>query len=115
MKYLIFALTLILPLTSTASEVCDQVNSSAELNQIYTDKTQSGYVVIGHGRLYFHTSPNSDCIEKKIFLVKGDLVNTYAEYNGFSSIIYFKKNGESVEGWVESNRLRSTGTGIGPK
>ncbi|WP_051880693.1 hypothetical protein [Buttiauxella noackiae] len=98
-----------------ASEVCNEINIKSESIQVHVDSDQSGYVVSGDGRLYFYDAPDNSCINKKLFLIKGDIVNVYAEFNGFYSVMYFKKNGETVEGWLKSERLSPTGTGIGPK
>lgn len=91
-----------------------------ELNHVATEKGErissedSGYKV-SIGRAYFYTAPNEKCKSKGVFIVRNDLVNAYLKYNKFSSIIYFKKNGESVSGWVHTDSITSTGTGIGPK
>lgn len=98
-----------------ANETCSEINVNARSAQSYIDSDKSGYIVSGHGRLYFYNAPDESCINKEQFLITGDLVNVYTEFNGFSSVMYFKKNGETVEGWLKSESLKSTGTGVGPK
>ncbi|MEA9390197.1 hypothetical protein SJI19_06480 [Acerihabitans sp. TG2] len=114
-RLLLLFILFFLSISLYAKEECDEINAKSESSQSYVDGEQSGYIVSGSGRLYFYDAPDEKCINKKIFLIKGDLVNVYAEFNGFSSVMYFKKNGETVEGWLKSQILLPTGTGIGPK
>ncbi|WP_337262101.1 MULTISPECIES: hypothetical protein [unclassified Serratia (in: enterobacteria)] len=94
---------------------CDEINSLAERYQSIISSNESGYVVSGNKKVYFYSAPDEGCKIKGLFIVKGDLVNAYADYKGFSSIMYFKKNGEQVSGWIHSDSIKPTGTGIGPK
>lgn len=49
-----------------------------------------------------------------MFIVPGDLISAYADFGDYTYIMYFTKDGKDVEGWVRSDRLVETGTGIGP-
>lgn len=93
---------------------CGKLNDLATENGVRISSVESGYKV-GSGRAYFYTAPNERCKKKNLFVVKNDLVNAYLSYDKFSSIIYFKSNGESVSGWVHTDSITPTGTGIGPK
>lgn len=94
---------------------CSDINKIAAKRQEKTPSDNSGYVIKNAGRTYFYSAPDERCKIKELFIVQGDLVNVYADYNGFSSIMYFKKNGVPVTGWVHSDTLKPTRTGIGPK
>ncbi len=103
---------LLAPLMSWAG--CAEINSVAEQNQILIPTDESGYVVNDTNRVYIYSAPNEDCKINELFIVHGDLINAYADYQGFSSVMYFKKNGDTVSGWVHSDSIKSTGTGVGP-
>ncbi len=49
-----------------------------------------------------------------MFLIPGDQVIGYTEYNGFISAAYFKQNGDSVDGWLDEKWLKNTGLTNGP-
>lgn len=93
---------------------CGKLNDLATENGVKISSEESGYKV-SSGRSYFYTAPNERCKNKSLFVIKNDLVNAYLSYDNFSSIIYFKSNGESVSGWVHSDSITPTETGIGPK
>ncbi len=77
---------------------------------------QSERVVIGEGRLYFHTSPYPECRQPKVFILPGETVQAYVEFAGFTAVMYLnKKTGDDAVGWVESARLKVTGRGISPR
>jgi hypothetical protein len=72
-------------------------------------------VVIGRGRLQFYSAPSGDCVKKGVFVVPKDKLITYAQAGGWSSVMYSNpKTGETVSGWVNSSRLKTTGT-VGPR
>lgn len=93
---------------------CAEINSIAEQNQTLVPTDESGYVVNDKSRVYFYSAPDEKCKIKGVFIIYGDLVNSYADYQGFSSVVYFKKNGDTVSGWVNSDSIKPTGTGVGP-
>lgn len=57
------------------------------------------------GRLQFYSVPNKNCKMDGTFIIPGDTVIGYTEFNGFTLVDYFRRNGDSIEGWVESDRL----------
>jgi len=62
--------------------------------------------VIGQGRVYFHSAPNSACITKKVFVVPGDGLTVYASTeDGWDQVMYIAKNGDDFSGWVEEKRV----------
>jgi len=112
MKYGLLFIILFIPIISWGG--CVEINSSAEQYQTLNPTNESGYVVIDNSRVYFYSAPDERCKIKGLFIVHGDLVNSYADYQGFSSVMYFKKNGDIVSGWIHSNSIKPTGTGVGP-
>ncbi|EMO5717048.1 hypothetical protein RVW00_002023 [Enterobacter bugandensis] len=94
---------------------CSGANRIAAAMQKKIPSDNSGYVIHNAGRTYFYSAPDESCKIKDLFLVQGDLVNAYADYNGFSSIMYFTKNGDPVSGWIHSDTLKPTRAGIDPK
>jgi hypothetical protein len=73
-------------------------------------------VVIGAGRLQFHSAPNSRCAMNGVFVVPRDEMVSYAQTrSGWSSVMYTNpRTGNVVQGWVQSSRLKETGT-VGPR
>jgi hypothetical protein len=71
-----------------------------------------GKVVVGRGRLQFFSAPDAGCAMVGIFVVPHDDLTAYAETaSGWSSVLYINpRGGNSVQGWVRSERLRTTGT-----
>ena len=71
-----------------------------------------GKAVVGTGRLQFFSAPDVGCAMKGVFVVPRDDLTAYAETsNGWSSVLYINPHdGNSVQGWVRSERLRTTGT-----
>jgi hypothetical protein len=67
--------------------------------------------VIGAGRAYFHSAPESECITKRLFIVPGDNVTVYKPYKNWYQVMYVNnKTGEDFEGWIEDRHLRLGGT-----
>jgi hypothetical protein len=66
-------------------------------------------------RTYFYTAPDEKCKNNKLFIIRNDLINSYIDYKGFSYVVYLTKNGGSVSGWVHSDSITPTGSGLGPK
>jgi hypothetical protein len=69
-------------------------------------------VVIGTGRLQFHSAPNPRCEMKGVFVIPKDELVAYAlTDDGWSSVMYMNpRTGDTVSGWVRSARLKVTGT-----
>lgn len=63
--------------------------------------------VIGNGRLQFYSSPNLSCKMPGVFIIPGDSVTAYTEYGDFVSVMYVTRSGDTVEGWVLVNRLKT--------
>jgi hypothetical protein len=76
--------------------------------------------VTGSGRAYFYTAPSGSCIEKKVFVKKGDSLIIYAGYplygavtSGWMYVMYINTKTtepeDPVEGWVRGNRIKLGG------
>jgi hypothetical protein len=65
--------------------------------------------------IYFYAQPADICLEKDVFVIPGDRLNAYAVYQAFIYVMYIHPGtGADTSGWIKSNRLESTGTGIAP-
>lgn len=113
MRNLILIMLLFFPLLSWGD--CDEINTTAEQFQSITPTSESNYVVIGNGKIYFYTAPDEHCKIKNLFIIKDDIVSVYADYKDYSSVMYFKKNGDPVSGWIHSDSIKPTGTGVGTR
>jgi hypothetical protein len=72
--------------------------------------------VTGMGRLQFYSAPNLRCAMNGVFVIPKDELIAYGETNdGWSSVMYVNsRTGNSVQGWVRSERLKAAGT-VGPQ
>lgn len=115
MKYLISLFSFLLFISvSNASDFCSEIQKKADTEQAYIDHSTSDYKVISKGRLYFYSAPHKKCKNSKLFLVSGDHVIGYSIYNNFLSAAYFKSNGDSVDGWLDTSQLENTKLTNGP-
>ncbi len=112
-KVFILWITLLLSFNVFAQVNCDALDNLAQQQGIRFDSAENGYQVKGEGRAYFYSAPTEGCEDKKIFIIHGDNVNVYLDYNNYFYVMYFTKNGKQVSGWVKSDRLKSNGTGVG--
>jgi hypothetical protein len=93
-----------------AAPDCAQLGGLAQKREIRLSPP-SAYKVGGTGRLPFHTAPDPSCRDKKIFVIPGDRLTAYSEFQGYTSVMYLNpKSGETFNGWVESKRLEFAGT-----
>ncbi len=93
---------------------CDHALKRAESDQIRISPASS-FKVLGEGRLYFHSAPSENCRINSTFVIPGDDLVAYTEYNGWYSVSYINpKTGKDYDGWVDSKRLKLVGT-IAPK
>lgn len=99
---------------ANANDFCVGIQKKADIEQAYIDHSMSDYKVISKQRLYFHNAPDKKCKNKNLFLISGDHVTGYSMYNGFLSVAYFKKNGDSISGWLDISQLENTGLTNGP-
>ncbi len=105
---------LIICANASANTQCETIQNKSEKEQVYLDKSKNIFEVVSKGRLHFNNAPSKECKVKSLFLVPGDKVIGYSEYNGFTSVAYFKENGDSVDGWLDTSQLKNTGLSNGP-
>lgn len=79
---------------------------------VYIPGYDSGRQVIGQGRAYFYSVPHEACKIKELFVIPGDLVDAYEEYNKFTSVMYSNGKGDQTWGWIKSNRLKGIGSTV---
>lgn len=97
------------------ADSCTQSAEDAQTQQIRIPSHVSNYTIIGKGRAYFYSAPNSACKSSQLFVVPGDTVIAYAEYQGFTYVLYMHpKTDVQTDGWLQSARLKPNGTGVGP-
>ena len=107
--------TLLGPLGASAfAEACKEPKTGRKEVPIFSPPM--GEVVIGAGRLQFHSAPSLRCPMNGVFVIPRDELVAYAlSDDGWSSVMYLNsKTGNSVSGWVRSERLKEIGT-EGPK
>ncbi|WP_263064382.1 hypothetical protein [Dickeya dadantii] len=84
---------------------CEKLDNKAFEEGKVIDGAQSAYQVGGKGRLYFYSAPDDTCLNKQLFIVVGDKVTVYRQWNGFYAITYYNPAGELFDGWVKGDRL----------
>lgn len=99
---------------SFASDFCSELSKRAEKEQVYVDHSMNLFRVSSKARLYFNSAPSDQCKLNDLFLVSGDVVSGYTMLNGYLFASYFKKNGDSVDGWLKLSHLKKTGYTSGP-
>lgn len=105
-------LAIFLALISTCTFATDECKKAENLatteEEILTPSSQI-FVVTGKKRAYIFSAPDLKCkLNNRIFLTPGDKVQAYTKLNEFISIMYFRENGTTVEGWMEESRLEAT-------
>ena len=113
-KYTIALVAIFLNSYAIASDFCADLGNKAHVEQAYLERSKSIFEVISKNRLYFNSAPSNKCKVKDLFLVPGDKVIGYAEYDNFLSAAYFKGDGDSVDGWLDMTQLKNTGLTNGP-
>ena len=112
-KAVLLASAAVLAMSSTVLADCTEPETGTKTVPVMSPPLSG--VVIGAGRLQFHSAPDSNCVMKGVFVIPKDVLITYAASDdGWSSVMYTNpKSGDHVSGWVRSSRLRHTGT-VGP-
>ncbi|HMW47006.1 MAG TPA: hypothetical protein PK011_02650 [Marinagarivorans sp.] len=115
MKFL-FPIYLAITCNLASADSCEAILKKAQEEQALIPGYQAMHTISGKTRAYFHSAPANTCINKQLFLVPGDSVVAYADYQEFTSVLYIHpKTGVETEGWVLTQRLKATGTGIAPQ
>src|SRR4051794_9870599 len=103
-KAILTALAVVLSVSSAAFADCNEPETGTNNTPILSPPLSE--VVIGAGRLQFHSAPASHCAMKGVFVIPKDVLIAYAASDdGWSSVMYINpKTGDHVEGWVRSSR-----------
>ncbi|MEG3128746.1 hypothetical protein SC171_13540 [Pantoea cypripedii] len=112
MRLLIFFL--FIPFLVSANDSCQNLDKNAISQGARFNNTQNIYRVGGEGRLQFYSAPDKKCLIDHVFVIPGDSLIAYIEYEDFYRVMYLSRNNEQVSGWVEKNRLSETHKGIAP-
>ena len=103
-------LALSLSSVAAAQESCPRISQQAEQQQARFNPPAT-YAVGSKGRLYFHTAPANHCRSRDVFVIGGDELIAYSEYQGWYSVMYINpRSGQDFHGWVRPERLRLRGT-----
>ncbi|MGC0832102.1 hypothetical protein [Pantoea agglomerans] len=102
------------PLMTSANDFCQQMATNANAKGVRFDNTDNVYRVGGSGRLQFYSAPDGRCVEKDVFVVPGNELYAYVEYEKYYSVMYVANDGNQANGWVEKERLIESRTGIAP-
>jgi len=110
----IFLIAFLLCENVFANSLCDDLLKKVDNEQVYIEHSRNLFRVISKERLYFNSSPSKQCKIKDVFLVYGDNVTGYSKYDGFLFSVFYKKNGETVSGWLKLSELESIDLTSGP-
>lgn len=115
MKKIITLIIIFISSFSYGNEFCEELVGESYQGAVHLIPHGQTYKIIGSEKVAVHSAPHSKCLyEKKIFLIGSERVQVYTEYNGFLSIIYFKNDGSTVEGWVRKENLSRTNESVSP-
>lgn len=88
---------------------CDAISAKAETEQAHMRPVQN-LRVVGRDRLHFHKAPDAACATKT-YVVTGDALLGYSEWNGWYSVQYtHPKTGAVHSGWIRSERVEVVGS-----
>lgn len=101
-------ISLFIPFIATAS-----VPTCEKLQEIVKNETVNGqsnipahpFAVAVNNKVYFHTAPDSSCIQHDKFVITGDYLYAYKIHKGFTYVNYFTTKGNEIKGWVNSSEL----------
>lgn len=88
---------------------CDAISAKVETGHAHMRPVQT-LRVVGKERLHFHKAPDAAC-STKTYVVTGDALLGYSEWNGWYSVQYtHPKTGSVHSGWVRGERVEVTGS-----
>jgi hypothetical protein len=89
-----------------ANQICATAYETARQDKIVVTTSQTGRIVSGHGRLFFHSAPDDHCRLKDVFVIPHDRLEVFADHGGYTEVIYWNPvTGSGTAGWVPSARL----------
>jgi hypothetical protein len=96
-------------------ELCPNVFEKAELEKESVPTGQAARRVIGAGRLYFHSAPDTQCRLADVFVLPNDRLEAYAEHGDFTEVIFWNaRTRAGTAGWVVTSRTTDTEAGSRP-
>lgn len=107
--WMLAALAVVPSWAAAQSGDCEAIAAKAETEQAHMRPVQT-FRVIGKERLHFHKAPDASCVTKT-YVVTGDALLGYGEWNGWTSVQYtHPKTGAVHSGWVRADRIDVTGS-----
>lgn len=71
-------------------------------------------VVAASGRTAFHSGPDASCQRKDLFVIRGDALTVYRQWNGWMQVRYRARDGQTYDTWVLGERLQLQPVIAGP-
>ena len=105
----VLVLAMAAPPALAGSAACEEVAKKADADPVML-VPRVYFTVTGAGRLYFHSAPDPACGLPRTFVIPGDSLIGYSAYGPWTSVMFTTPDGDPVQGWVRSDRLRATGT-----
>ncbi|WP_157798191.1 hypothetical protein [Aeromonas cavernicola] len=100
--------------TVFASDFCEELKLKAKTEEVHLEPNHDILKIISKGRVYLNNAPSNKYKIESDFLVTGDQFIGYSEYEKFIFVAYFKSNGDSIDGWINSSQLKNTSLTNGP-
>ena len=109
------ALGLSLTALSAWAVDCAAVENDAESKRVLIPASQAVWVVRGRKRVQLYSAPDLRCPIKGMFIGPGEKLNASMDDNGFVRVwVMGGRNGNDIDGWAPEDRVKPTGTGVGP-
>ncbi|MFZ2727500.1 MAG: hypothetical protein WAX77_14690 [Methylococcaceae bacterium] len=84
---------------------CQQINTI--INKHYPSVPHPLWGQVINNKSYFYSAPNKACINKKLFIIKGDFVTIYTPYDKWLSVMFINsRTGDDFMGWVLANTIK---------
>lgn len=98
-----------------SNDACKSLDAKANAIGTRIPGSISIQEAVGTGRVPVYSAPDKSCLVRGVFIVPGDQVTTYVQYNGYTAFMFMNaKTRLDTEGWAPSSRLKLSGYGIDP-
>jgi hypothetical protein len=88
--------------------LCQTAEAGAAKARQVVSAAKAAQVVMGAGRLQFHSAPDLACRQAGVFILTGEAVQARAQYGEFTLVNYVNpRTGGQAQGWVQTSRLRA--------
>lgn len=112
-RVVICLLMLGFPFFSVAESSCEKLNESVYRSEVRVESPGAIYKVHFRSGVFVYFAPDELC-RGASFLASGDKVQVYSEYGAYMSAMYFRRDGSTVEGWVQKKYLIRTKGSVSP-